>query len=153
MTTWTMRFNGELIGKERPRFGKGRVHTAETTRSAESDLKYGMRQGWPGPPLDGPVAVRVVVFVSPPASWAKSKRASSLGQPAICKPDIDNAIKLILDSGNKILWGDDNQVAALSAKRIYGVKSMVLLTVTPIEALTLRASSATSCETIVDTDD
>lgn len=35
--------------------------------------------------------------------------------------DIDNLAKLVLDAGNKILWGDDSQIAALHLSLARGV--------------------------------
>lgn len=152
-TPWSMRFHGELRGKQRPKFDhkNKRAYTPAETRAAESDLKYGMRQLWTGPPLKGPVAIRAVVFVAPPASWSKKRRAEVLRSPAEGKPDLDNVLKLIADAGNGVLWVDDKQIVTLSVHRVYAEEAGLRLTVGPIGMPVLRASSTINCETIVET--
>jgi Holliday junction resolvase RusA-like endonuclease len=151
---WTMRFNGQLPGKGRPRFDRrtGRAYTPTQTRVAEADLAYGLRQSWHGPPLEGAVVVTAVISVAMPASWSAKRKAAALGEPAVCKPDIDNVIKLIADAGNGLVWADDKQIVTLSVHRSYADAPGLLLTVAPVVSPSLRASSMMSCETVVETE-
>ena len=37
----------------------------------------------------------------------------------VIKPDIDNLLKFIMDSGNKILWVDDSQIWKVEMEKVY----------------------------------
>ena len=37
----------------------------------------------------------------------------------VIKPDIDNMLKFIMDSGNKILWVDDSQIWKVEMEKVY----------------------------------
>lgn len=48
------------------------------------------------------------------------------------KPDMDNIGKLVCDALNDIVFEDDVQIVRLNARKIYGEKARLLITVTPI---------------------
>lgn len=75
------------------------------------------------PPLEGPVELSVMAYMSIPASWSmKKQRAAALGEiMPTSKPDLDNVIKAIKDGCNKVAWKDDSQVVDLISKKRYGV--------------------------------
>ena len=61
-------------------------------------------------------AVRVTVRVKrkAPKSMAKSRES----QPDICRPDLDNIIKSVLDALNGVAWRDDCQVVGLRGDKM-----------------------------------
>jgi Holliday junction resolvase RusA-like endonuclease len=62
-------------------------------------------------------------FVCPvPPSWVKSKQEKALtGELAsITKPDLDNQLKLVLDSLNGVVYVDDRQIVQIIARKSYG---------------------------------
>ena len=49
------------------------------------------------------------------------------------RPDIDNVVKCIMDSLNKLAYKDDAQVVALVAEKCYGAEPMVLVRLSEIK--------------------
>jgi Holliday junction resolvase RusA-like endonuclease len=82
--------------------------------------------------LDGPLMVQLLAVYLAPKNWAKKKRLSDVEVYRTSRPDIDNLIKLCLDSLNQIVWIDDAQVARIEAQKIYGPISGLTVTVTPL---------------------
>ena len=84
--------HGEPKAKERPRFGRGRAYSSKAQKDDEERLRTAMSA------LDidtftGTVAVVCIFYRST--------------QHRI---DVDNLLKQVMDSGNGILWYDDDQV-------------------------------------------
>lgn len=118
-------FDGKLIGKGRPRFGRGRVYTPAKTLAAETSLgfeaKVVMRQRGLKP-LEGPIKLTIHTFQVPPKS--RSKDVWPTG-----KPDADNVLKLAGDALNKIVWNDDSQIVMIDYSRFYGPVDRVFIRV------------------------
>jgi Holliday junction resolvase RusA-like endonuclease len=70
-------------------------------------------------PLEGPISAHVTFYMPIPDSWSQKKKDSKLGAFHTSKPDIDNLIKGMFDSLNKITWKDDNQVYEVYSQKIY----------------------------------
>lgn len=115
MTVIHINFDGRLIGKGRPRFGKGRVYTPAKTIAAETSLgleaKVVMHQR-KQKPLTSALRLTVNTF------QVRAKSRKDLHP--IGKPDADNILKLVGDSLNKIVWDDDSQIVAIEYARYYG---------------------------------
>lgn len=116
-------FEGKLIGKGRPKFGKGFVYTPERTRTAERELGYlaadAMRKA-SLKPLCGPVGLFIDITVSIPKSWPQKRKDALKGAWVVGRPDLDNCGKLAGDAFNGIVFIDDSQIARLSIYRRYG---------------------------------
>lgn len=118
---------GAPHGKGRPRastFGGGvRLYIDAKTSSYEA-MVAGMamvsmrEQGTE--PLEGPLDLRLAVWLGIPASWSKRKQEAALGALAPRKPDVDNCVKIIMDGLNGVAYRDDVQIARLSVERRYG---------------------------------
>jgi len=111
---------GRVGGKGRPRFtvigGRGRAYTPAKTASMESVVREIAARAMNGAPLlEGPLALEISIFLSPPASWSKRKRAEAVFPTG--KPDLDNIGKLIGDALNGVVWKDDAQLAELTIRR------------------------------------
>ena len=102
----------EPVAKGRPRFCNGRVITPAKTRAFEAMLGLVFKLHKPKELLLGPLDVTLVFQLVRPKS---SKRK----YPSV-KPDLDNFLKAVLDSGNGIFWKDDAQVVSLKASKQYG---------------------------------
>ena len=61
-------------------------------------------------------AVRVTVRVKRKAPKSMAKKRES--QPDICRPDLDNIIKSVLDALNGVAWRDDCQVVGLRGDKM-----------------------------------
>lgn len=70
--------------------------------------------------LSGALAVDIWFTMPIPQSWSKRKKSAVIGEYHVKKPDADNLVKGVFDSLNKIAWEDDNQVAKLTAVKVYG---------------------------------
>lgn len=62
-----------------------------------------MRQAYSSEPMSGRLAVVIEL-----SSSTKHKK------------DCDNLAKMVLDSGNGIIWGDDSQIDLLLVTRVFG---------------------------------
>ena len=43
----------------------------------------------------------------------------------MCKPDVDNIAKAVLDALNGVIWVDDKQVVELTVKKYYGTSNEI----------------------------
>lgn len=68
----------------------------------------------------GALEVRITFFMPIPKSWSNVKKADALWKYHTKKPDADNMVKGVFDALNKIAWNDDNQVAKVTATKVYG---------------------------------
>jgi len=101
---------GDPQGKGRPRFGRRRdgnpvTYTPKETRAAEHaigwQLRAAMPRGLPGDPTGS--------FVVVASFYVKGNR----------KLDVDNALKLLLDAANGLVWNDDRQVCEIHARVLH----------------------------------
>jgi Holliday junction resolvase RusA-like endonuclease len=119
---FTLTVPGTPTGKARPRFANGRTFTPRETVLAEQAIRCAWEDaGSPRMP-DGPVELDVHLFVERPQGHFK--RDGSLNaegmrnlEPFRRKPDLDNAVKLVMDALNGRAWRDDVQVVVLHARR------------------------------------
>ena len=117
----------EPVAKARARtvanHGHAHSFTPHKTAVAEDIIRYEIVQHYKEPPFPAkvPLALSVIFYCARPAS--KSKKVIY----PVCKPDADNLLKLLLDSGNKFLWFDDSQICSITAKKIYGAPPRIEL--------------------------
>jgi Holliday junction resolvase RusA-like endonuclease len=119
-----LELTGKPEGKGRPRFGKGgRVYTPNATKLAEGRVI----DAWTDadrPRIDGPVRLRIRLEVARPKGHFTSKGAlnlpgSRLPFPTGKKPDLDNALKLVMDALNRRAYRDDVDVVDVAAVRVW----------------------------------
>lgn len=129
---------GALIGKGRPRLGKGHTYTPDKTRRAETSIGLAANKVMAGKALfTGPVALSVWMAITPPKSWTKKeKREAIAGIHATGKPDLDNVVKLVGDALNNIVWADDSQITSIRITRRYMAEGFS----------TIRVATATEAE-------
>lgn len=109
---------GKIKGKARPRFNTktGKAFTPGDTITYENWIKC-CYQEQDGKFIDGPVKARIEVYYKIPKSYTK-KRVQAIRdglEMPLKKPDIDNCIKVILDSLNGIAYKDDSQIVEVIA--------------------------------------
>jgi len=71
-----------------------------------------------------------IVFCMPyPKSKLRKVMPLLCDIPHICKPDIDNLIKYVLDCGNGLLWSDDKKIIKITCKKVYAEepKTVILI--------------------------
>lgn len=125
--------NGEPQGKGRPRFmaykdqktGKtcGKAHTPDKTVAYENlvRVEYERQCGELRFPDDAMLDMRIKAYYSIPKS--KSKKIKALMLEGLIrptkKPDMDNVVKVIADSLNRIAYRDDTQIVDCQCRKFY----------------------------------
>lgn len=128
---------GEPQGKGRPRFARTgqfvRTYTPDSTVAYENLVKLEYRRQCndymfeKGRQID----VRIMAYYSIPKSTSKKKRAQMLANEIrpMKKPDMDNVVKVVLDSLNQIAYHDDVQVVDCQLRKFYGENPRVVVTI------------------------
>ena len=112
---------GEPVAKGRPRFARVgkfvRTYTPANTLNFEKCVAwYAMKAGIK--PIVGPVEMIIkFYFCLPKSKYRKRKPVEE--HPKLTKPDLDNCIKSVKDSLNKIAYADDAQVWKITAEKYY----------------------------------
>lgn len=108
-----LRVDGLPVGKGRPRFVKqtGRTFTPGDTKRHENRVQLAwLAAGRPRLP-DGPAIIGVELVVPRPQNhWRQDGTLSAAGERAewpVRKPDVDNALKLVMDALNGCAYRDD----------------------------------------------
>jgi Holliday junction resolvase RusA-like endonuclease len=120
-----LKFHIKPQGKGRPRVTRrGHAYTPESTRKYENSLKTSAKSQFSKlgkEILKDAVGIRIVFGFKIPKSYSKVRKIDCLTgrQLPLKRPDVDNAIKAILDSLNGIVFHDDNQVAYIEAEKVY----------------------------------
>lgn len=120
-------YYGEIKGKGRPRFRNAgkfiQTYTDANTKNYEMSLKEAYLQAnqesYMNP--DDPLLLRLQVWQQIPKSVSKKKRQQMLDgdiRPTK-KPDIDNILKSVLDSLNKVAFYDDTQIVMIMCSKFY----------------------------------
>lgn len=123
---------GEPRGKGRPRFTKsGHAYTDEETRSYEKKIITYYRQYLRGFQWsdNAMVSVEVTAVYPIPKRTTKASLAAIQAGKILPKkkPDIDNVLKVVLDSLNGIAYKDDSQVVMVSGRKIYGHEPKLII--------------------------
>lgn len=85
------------VAKGRAKFTRaGFAYTPAKTRKSEKSIKIALISAYKDNPFDTPIKVVIVFNIKKPKSVKRIL-------PSV-KPDIDNYVKHIFDSGNEILW-------------------------------------------------
>lgn len=129
---------GAPIAKGRGRATKaGVVYTPRRTRDYEALGKLAARQAWGDrPPHAGPVEIRVVAAITPPASWSAAKKMAALRgeiRPT-SRPDGDNYLKSAQDIMNGIVLCDDAQVVRAVIEKAYAAIPELAILVRCVDA-------------------
>ena len=111
---------GYIRGKQRPRFNSKarRTYTPQDTVNYENWVKLCYQQQ-SNIKLEGSVRALIIAHYKIPKSYTK-KRVQAIREGKeypLKKPDIDNCIKIILDSLNGIAYRDDSQIVEVIAKK------------------------------------
>ena len=112
---------GDPVGKQRPRFSRGRTYTPKKSVDYEKQIAGKAREAMgPAEALETPVAVYIYANYAIPASYSKKRKEACLNRSERPKkPDLDNSAKAYLDAMNGIVYLDDVQVVSLHVTKRY----------------------------------
>lgn len=101
----------------------GKIHfTPGKQRMAMSDIKTIAYHFMGDQPLmDGPLSMMIFAVWPWPKSWSEKKKKKQGAHYKTSKPDADNVGKIVSDSLNGIVFGDDAQVVDLRVIKQYGL--------------------------------
>ena len=121
---------GTVIGKGRPRLNSytGAVYTPTRTKDYESLVEQYFLLKYPRfKILEGRIKVNIIAYFSIPKTTKKSEINEMLDNniSPTKKPDIDNIVKVVLDSMNKFAFRDDNQITKLEVEKKYALEDKV----------------------------
>ena len=123
---------GKVIGKGRPRLNSytGIVYTPTKTKDYESLVEQYFLLKYPRfKTLEGRIKVSIIAYFSIPKATKKSDINEMLDNniSPTKKPDIDNIIKIVLDSMNKFAFKDDNQITKLEVEKKYALEDKIYI--------------------------
>ena len=126
---------GEPKGKGRPRFvGNGHQPiTPKGTVEYENlvRLEYQRQCNCMKFPDNAQLDMRITAYFAIPKSTSQKKHIAMLEHKIrpTKKPDMDNIVKAIADSLNKIAYRDDSQIVDCQIRKFYGEWSRVVVTI------------------------
>ena len=128
--TYEFEVPGKVIGKGRPRLNSytGVVYTPTKTKDYETLVEQYFLLKYPRfKALEGRIKVNIIAYFSTPKSTKKSDINEMLENniSPTKKPDIDNIVKVVLDSMNKFAFKDDNQITKLEVEKKYALEDKV----------------------------
>lgn len=108
--------------KGRPRVvvrnGHARAYTPSKTQQAEWRIRTEWIAAHGVSPLEGPLAIDVIVYVAMPKSVPQKRREVAM---PTTRPDGDNYLKTVLDALNEVAWKDDSQVVDIRVAKRYAL--------------------------------
>lgn len=137
--TFRLVVSGKPRGKARPRFGNGRAYSDPVTEQAEADIRGAWVEAG-SPRLEGAIGIDIDLVVERPKGHFTTRGALSADgrrspYPSGQKPDVDNALKLVLDALNGRAWKDDVQVVRAAVVRYWGKRAATVIYAREIPAL------------------
>lgn len=127
---------GDPVALSRPKFFKKGPHIG--CYDPQAKLKEGYRWQLKGifreKPILSPVALDITFFMPIPKSTSKTKKKQMENGliSHMCKPDLDNLQKFIIDCMNGLVFKDDAQIVEIRAKKIYANKTGTLVRLFPL---------------------
>jgi Holliday junction resolvase RusA-like endonuclease len=145
MNQFSLTVLGKPHGKGRPRFGNGRTYTDKPTQLAEAAIQRAWEDAG-HPRIDGPVRLRVILFTPRPQSHYKADLTLSTEglrypYPSRQKPDLDNALKLLMDALNGRAWEDDVRVVDVTVCRLWGAQPYTWMSAQEMEPLEMEKAA------------
>ena len=123
---------GKIVGKGRPRLNTytGSIYTPAKTKDYETLVEQYFLLKYPKiQPFEGRVKINIIAYISIPKATKKADIPEMLDNniSPTKKPDIDNIVKVILDSMNKFAFKDDNQITRLEVEKKYSLEDKVYI--------------------------
>lgn len=120
---FSLTLDGQPQGKPRPRFAAGhKPYPDRKQKLAEGEIRRAWVEAGSPRMVDGPmVLVMRLAHARPAGHFKRDGSLSAAGErepyPMRTKPDLDNALKLVLDALNTLAWRDDVRFIDVRATR------------------------------------
>jgi len=134
---------GKPIPKARPRvYKRGKfVKGYNSQEKAEGEFALNAFESSikvAGKKLSGPVFLDIIFHLKRPKShYGTGKNSETLKKNApkfhVSKPDVDNLVKFVMDSLNKVTWYDDSQVFQVIGRKEYSETEETVLKIIEVE--------------------
>jgi len=103
------------------RFGK---HTYDPSANEKKEFVSKMSKWLPTVPMTGPIKAELRFYEKRPKSHYRTGKFSNQLKPSapeynVSKRDIDNFVKFVFDSLNKLMYMDDSQIFELTCSKYY----------------------------------
>ena len=125
---------GVPIPLARPRARKigSFVSIYDSQTQEKQQVTWQIRHEYSEKPLSFPLSVDILFALPIPKQTSKVRTRNMLEGIIVPskRPDIDNLVKFILDCLNGILFDDDSQIIALSARKIYSNEPRTIIRAT-----------------------
>ena len=123
---------GKIVGKGRPRLNTytGVVYTPTKTKDYETLVEEYFLLKYPRfKVLEGRLKVSILAYFAIPKSTKKADINEMLENSIspTKKPDIDNIVKIVLDSMNKFAFKDDIQITKLEVEKRYSLEEKICI--------------------------
>ena len=129
---------GPLGQKDRPRANsRGQIYDTAQNRAWEGRIRAAASPFFPRP-LIGAVCLQIVAVYTVTPGWPRYLREASQMGPCMAKPDLDNVEKSVMDALNGLAYRDDSLVAEKAARKRYGVREELRVTVQEIGSPAFR---------------
>lgn len=129
---YEIEINEPIIGKARPRMNTitGHAYTPSKTKNYEYFTRFIFTNKYSDyEQLEGRLQVKIIAYIELPKKRTKLAEAEMLAniQSPTKKPDIDNIVKIILDSLNGYAYKDDKQITKLEVEKRYARSSKAFI--------------------------
>ena len=128
---------GDPVPKKRARTFNhhGKIVTWDSQDKLKEGYKWQVRAQYREEPITSPVILDIVFLMPIPKSTSKVKQRAMLNGTLhhMCRPDVDNLQKFVLDVLNDVVLKDDAQVVEIHAKKVYSSKSGTVVRIIPME--------------------
>ena len=124
---------GRIVAKQSVRFTKTghRYQPGEIVNYHARCSHFGTQAMAGMAPIVGACRMSAQIVLATPKSWSKKRKARH--NWCIAYPDLDNALKALLDGLKGVVFGDDKQVVEVLVHKNYGIADKVIVTVEPLE--------------------
>lgn len=127
-------YYGEIKGKGRPRFRSCGKFVQTYTDKSTKDYEMSIKESYINAKQETffneePLEAEIEIYQAVPKSTSKKKTQEMLDgliRPTK-KPDVDNILKSVFDSLNKVAYGDDTQIVSVKAVKHYAINNYMVV--------------------------
>ncbi len=127
---------GPPIPAARPRFNSRTKHAYEVPEQArmKEGYRWQLKSQYREPPLGCALSIDITFYMPIPKATSRPRTRDMLNGKLhhICKPDIDNLQKFVLDCLNGLVIEDDRCVIEIRARKLYSTKPGTLIRLFPV---------------------